>query len=172
MRSKLWVIGLVAVVATLAVGCGGGGGDTSGSTASESTGSAGETSKETVSGPSPETQLKYSANEACLNVPRSYVPEKEKLEKEYKEQGKPVPPLAVINEKTAIPPLRIAVKAFEGFPDVAGREQETEELAEALRKATEEMEKNPAAPFGGPGSPFIEFSRLSEEAGYEACARL
>lgn len=176
MRSKLLVAGLL-VIAILVVGCGGGGGDTSASTSSaNSEGKKQSAAKTTTlpraSGPSAETQLKYSANEICLDVPRSYVPAKEKMEKEFKKQGKPAPSLAEINEKTAIPPLRIAVEEFEKLPPVAGREEETEELAAALAAATKGMEEKPESPFGGPGSPFNEFAQLSEEAGYESCARL
>lgn len=168
MRSKLLVAGLV-VIAILVVGCGSGGGDTS-----ESTGSGNEgTNKQSVSTPSPEeTQFKYGANEICLNVPRTFVPAKEKLEKELKKKGKPLPPIAEINEKYAIPPLRVAVADFEKLTPIKGKEQQAEELVEALAAATKGMEEKPTAPFGGAGSPFVEFAELSKKAGLEACARL
>jgi hypothetical protein len=174
MRLKIvLILGAIAILASVAAGCGGGSDSTSGSTASnETTRSEGDT-KTTKSEGSPDskrlTKSEFTTlvNETCIQVPPTYEEKRKKLEK-----GRKAPTKAEINRKAAVPPLYIALEELESLNPPASEEGTLEEVISAMEAAAKGLEAKPNSELSGPKSPFAEFQKVTKEKGFETCAGL
>jgi hypothetical protein len=174
MRFKfVLILGAIAVLAIVAVGCGGGSDSTSSSTtAKKSTSTDGSSTPTKSEDPSESKQLTKSefatrVNESCIQVPPTYEEELEELEKGGKKPSK-----QEIATKAVIPPLDSAVEELETLNPPANEQQDLEKVIAAMESAIKGVEEEPAAELSGPKSPFAEFQKVTKELGFETCSGL
>jgi hypothetical protein len=199
MRLK-FILSLIAVlvIGAVAVGCGGSSSDSSstgasaaetgstnpsdgttssandGTSSSSGNNSAGgnakNTSGQSKSGaPLKKAEFIQQGDLICGEVPNEY----EKLRQELlKGPEKKKASTAKVNEVAAIPPIYTAIEKFEELTPPKGEEDKAEAMIDALEAAAKGLEKEPAAPLVGPGSPYNEFQKLVSAYGFRFCNQL
>ena len=188
MRLKITFICIALFAAALAVGCGSGGssgssGGGTGASATESsqsttgpeTGAGGDSSSGgEAAGGAPLTKIEYlkKGDEICAKVPQEYSAELKAMEEEAKKKKQPKPTKAETNSKAAVPPLYVAIAAFEELTPPKGEEKQVEAIIAALESAAKGLEKKPESELSGPKSPFAEFQKLTEAYGFKGCSQL
>lgn len=121
--------------------------------------------------PTKKAEFIKSGDAICEKVPRRYQAKLKGLEKELKS----LPKKKKEEEETlqaALPPLRIASEEFQDLGAPQGEEDKAVEIVELLEAGADGLEKEPKAPLSGPGSPFEEFSKVTEKYGFKFCTGL
>ncbi|HVY97812.1 MAG TPA: hypothetical protein VHA54_12695 [Solirubrobacterales bacterium] len=135
---------------------------------------AGEPKAEPVRTGKPLTKAVFvkRADAICAVVPNEYRSLATSMAKEREAAKKPKPTVQEIADGAAIPPLEKAAAKLQSLNPPAGDVPKLEAIVAALESAAQGLGENPNSKFGGPGSPFAEFQKLTREYGLKGCAKL
>lgn len=175
MRLKVvLILGAIAALAILAMGCGGGGDSSSTTTTASKESAPSEPESKTTKSKSSrdpkrltKEEFKILVNETCIQIPPTYKENRENLEKGGKTLTK-----AEINLKAAVPPLYIALEELETLNPPKGEEHVLKKVMSTLKLAAEGLEAAPNSELSGPQSPFAAFQKVASEYEFETCSGL